>query len=137
MYCKNCGNEMLDKADICLNCGVMRGTGISYCANCGGRLEVGQNYCMKCGASKNFGAQKPANDDPFAGSIGGQDKTVLIILALLIGGLGIHNFMLGESRKAGLKIILSICAGIGYLLALYDVYKMLTNKYIVEPDKWI
>lgn len=49
MYCRNCGAEMDDKADICVKCGFKKGKGLSYCQNCGEQTSEGQAVCMKCG----------------------------------------------------------------------------------------
>ena len=49
----------------------------------------------------------------------------------------IHNFMLGETKKGIIKVALLCCCGIGYILAIYDFIKILTDSYVVEPDKFI
>ncbi len=51
------------------------------------------------------------------------------------GGWGIHNFVLGETKKGIVKIVLTFCFGIGSILALIDFIKILIDKYEVNPEK--
>lgn len=124
MYCKNCGEQMNDNQAICIKCGVKVGEGSSYCANCGKDIAPGADVCLNCGVA----VKKSAN-------YGGYDKIVLALICFFLGGIGIHNFMLGETKKGIVKIVLSFCFGIGAILALIDFVKILTDKYEVNPDK--
>lgn len=69
--------------------------------------------------------------------LNGQDKTTMILICLFLAGLGIHNFMMGETKKGVFKIIMSCCCGIGSILALIDLIKICTDKYEVDPDKLV
>lgn len=124
MYCKNCGEQMNDNQAICIKCGVKVGEGNVYCANCGKNIDPNAEVCLNCGVA----VKKVAN-------YGGYDKIVLAIICFFLGGIGIHNFMLGETKKGIVKIVFSFCFGIGTILALIDFVKILTDKYEVNPDK--
>ena len=69
--------------------------------------------------------------------LNGQDKVVMILICLFLGGLGIHNFMMGETKKGIVKIVASFCFYLGGILALIDLVKILTDKYEVDPEKLI
>ena len=102
MFCKNCGSVMNDNAAICVKCGVAKGVGISFCPNCGEAVAPNAAVCLKCGcslASVAYGEQK--------------SKLVAGLLGIFLGGLGIHNFYLGNTGKAIAQIALSFCFGIG------------------------
>ena len=124
MYCKNCGEQMNDNQAICLKCGIKTGQGESFCANCGQSVLPGAEVCLNCGV-----AVKKAND------YGNYDKIVIALVCFFLGGLGIHNFMLGETKKGIVKIVFSLLCGIGGILALIDFIKILLDKYEVNPDK--
>ena len=126
MFCKNCGEQMNDNQAICIKCGVKTGEGSQFCANCGKDLAPNAEVCLNCGV-----AVKGAK----GGDLNGQDKIVMILVCLFLGGLGIHNFMMGETKKGIVKIVLSLCFGIGAIFALIDFIKILTDKYEVNPDK--
>ena len=125
MFCKNCGEQMNDNQAICLKCGVKTGEGNAYCANCGKEVAPEAEVCLSCGV-----AIKKAN-----AGYGNYDKIVIALVCFFLGGLGIHNFMLGETKKGVVKIVLSLCFGIGSILALIDFIKILMDKYEVNPDK--
>lgn len=50
MYCRECGNEVNDKAEICINCGVRPLNGNNFCQACGAETRKEQEFCIKCGA---------------------------------------------------------------------------------------
>lgn len=129
MYCRNCGEQMNDNQAVCVKCGVKVGEGKDYCANCGQPIAANADVCMNCGvAVKKSGA---------SGDLNGQDKVVMILICLFLGGLGIHNFMMGETKKGVFKIVMSCLCGIGGILALIDLIKIAMGKYVVDPDKLV
>lgn len=115
---------MNDNQAICLKCGVKVGEGSLYCSNCGKNVEPNAEVCLNCGVAikKNVG-------------YGNYDKITLAIICFFLGGIGIHNFILGETKKGIVKIVLSFCFGIGAILALIDFVRILTDKYEVNPNK--
>lgn len=124
MYCKNCGEQMNDNQAICLKCGVKTGQGAGFCANCGQTVASGAEVCLSCGVAVKK-----------AGDYGKYDKVVIALVCFFLGGIGIHNFMLGETKKGIVKIVLNFCFGIGSILALIDFIRILMDKYEVNPDK--
>lgn len=116
---------MNDNQAICLKCGVKTGEGNAFCANCGNAVPPEAVVCLNCGV-----AIKKAS-----AGYGNYDKMVIALVCFFLGGIGIHNFMLGETKKGIVKIVLSFCFGIGAILALIDFIKILMDKYEVNPDK--
>jgi len=125
MYCKNCGELMNENQAICLKCGVKAGEGNLFCANCGKNVAPNAEVCLNCGV-----AIKKAS-----AGYGNYDKITIALICFFLGGLGIHNFMLGETKKGIVRIVLSLCFGIGAIIALIDFVKILTDKYEINPDK--
>lgn len=128
MYCKQCGEQMNDNQAICLKCGVKTGEGENYCANCGNSVNAGAEVCLSCGVAIKKGNGAYLN---------GKDKIVMALICFFLGGIGIHNFMLGETKKGVFKIIMSILCGLGGILALIDFVKILIDKYEVDANKLI
>ncbi len=128
MYCKNCGEMMNDNQAICVKCGVKTGLGNKYCANYGMGISPEQDVCMNCGvAVKKAGAS----------NLNGQDKIVILLVCLFLGGLGIHNFIMGETKKGIFKIIMSFICGIGEILAIIDLIKIALDKYEINTEKLV
>ena len=128
MYCRNCGETMNDNQAICLKCGVKVGNGDAFCSNCGSATNSGADVCLNCGVSL-----KKAS----IGNLNGQDKIVMILICFFLGGLGIHNFMMGETKKGVFKIVMSFVCGIGGILALIDLIRIAMDSYVVDPNKLI
>ena len=118
---------MTDVQAVCLSCGVSKGTGSSYCPNCGSPVNKDAVICTSCGvALGNTTATKTA-------TINGQDKTTLAIICFFLGGWGIHNFMMGETTRGVLKIVLWLF-GLSWIWALIDFIQILTDTYVVDAE---
>lgn len=129
MFCRNCGQEMNDNQAICLNCGVKTGVGNKFCNNCGNATDENAEVCLNCGV-----ALKNKNGE----YLNGQDKVVMILICLFLGSLGIHNFMMGETKKGVFRIIATfLLCGIGEIFALIDLVKIAMGSYVVDPDKLV
>lgn len=97
MFCRNCGNQMVENAAVCVKCGVAAGTGLSFCPNCGGETNPNQEVCLKCGVS----LKKAAN-----AQVSSKSKLTAGLLGLFLGWCGIHNFYLGKTGRAILQLVL-------------------------------
>lgn len=124
MYCRNCGEPMNDNQAICLKCGVKTNVGKDFCPNCGNRVDPKSSVCLNCGVALS-GA---------FGDLAGKDKMVIALVCFFLGGLGIHNFMMGEKKKGIMKIILCFACGASGILALIDLVKILMDKYEVNTE---
>ena len=49
MYCRECGAEVRDNAEICPNCGVRPLNGNNHCQTCGATTRPEQEVCTNCG----------------------------------------------------------------------------------------
>ena len=120
MYCRNCGEEIDANAAICVKCGFANGKGTNYCANCGKETAPGASVCTNCG----FTINNIANIDPSTQ----KSKLTAGLLGIFLGGLGIHNFYLGNTGKAIAQIALSFCFGAGAIWGLIEGIMILTGS---------
>lgn len=130
MFCKTCGCQLNENQAICLNCGVKVGDGFRFCSFCGAEVNPNAAVCLTCGCPTK-GAGSGVGADGWVPA--GKDKIVCILLAFFLGGFGIHNFYLGETKK-GIVRLLTCWIGIGGLLALIDFIKMIIGSYKVDPN---
>ncbi|MBO4711105.1 TM2 domain-containing protein [bacterium] len=112
MFCKYCGAEISDQTVIC--------------PKCGGELK-----------SDSVNNDVAANNNTI-NKFGNYDKTTIIIVCLFVGGLGVHNFMMGETKKGLFRLLATILGcGLGGIFALIDLIKLISDKYDVDPEKII
>ena len=71
MYCRNCGNEVSEKAVMCVACGTPPKAGNKFCYNCKAETTPEATICMKCGVGLNNATQRNVADQP-------QPKTWLV-----------------------------------------------------------
>ena len=117
----------------CQNCGSSLKPGTSRCAKCGTQFapppppqfqpqppyqqpaapfppqaHTPQQYY---GAPPGYPQQPPMMQHMYAAAPGGplKSKFVAVVLALLLGPLGIHNFYLGRNAIAICQLLISIC----------------------------
>lgn len=126
MYCRNCGEAMNDNQAICLKCGVEKDSGNSYCPNCGKGVAPNAAVCVSCGVSLE--SEKKKNEK----YLNGQDKLTMALICFFLGGVGVHNFMMGETKRGIMKIVFLFLCGISSILALIDFIKILSGKYVVS-----
>ncbi|MBP3916566.1 NINE protein [Clostridium sp.] len=88
MYCRDCGQLISNDSLKCTNCGTREGLGDNYCYRCGSRIKSHSiEVCEFCGAKLNN------NIDELNIKI--KNKLLAGLLALFLGGMGIHRFYLG------------------------------------------
>lgn len=49
MFCRTCGSQVNDNAEVCVKCGCKPLIGNGYCQNCGTKTTAQQVMCTKCG----------------------------------------------------------------------------------------
>ena len=126
MFCKQCGEEMNENQAVCIKCDTKVGEGNKYCANCGKEVSPDAAVCLSCGVAIKNSSSASIEDK----------KVVAGILALFLGGFGIHNFYLGKTKKGVFKLLLC-WTGIPAILALIDAIKIFTGSYEIDPEKLI
>ncbi|MBE7043100.1 MAG: zinc ribbon domain-containing protein [Ruminococcaceae bacterium] len=105
MFCKNCGNEMLDTAAVCVKCGVGVGQGAGFCHQCGVSVAPNATFCTNCGVALTSKKSVPAGDAQ-------KSKLTAGLLGIFLGGLGIHNFYLGFNSRALIQLLVSLIGGL-------------------------
>jgi TM2 domain-containing membrane protein YozV len=87
-----------------------------YCSSCGIIIKKRAEICVHCGVRV---AAPPSSAAPTAFS--DKSRVAAGVLGLLLGGLGIHSFYLGNIGKGVIQIIVTlITVGFGSLWGLIE-----------------
>lgn len=82
--------------------------GQKYCTSCGQLILVNAEICPKCGVRQ-----------PLIARSGGKEKLAAALLAILLGGIGIHKFYLGQTGM-GIVYLLFCWTGIPLLIGIVE-----------------
>jgi hypothetical protein len=107
MYCRNCGNEVSDKAVMCVACGTPPKAGDKYCHYCKAETTPQAAICMKCGASL-------ADHGTVKGE--GKDWLTTLLLCFFLGFLGVHRFYTGHTVIGVVQLLTLGACGIWTLI---------------------
>ncbi|MDW8113420.1 MAG: TM2 domain-containing protein [candidate division WOR-3 bacterium] len=99
MFCRNCGKELAESAEICISCGVKTPQGDRFCNLCGAETSPEAEICVKCGVRfKKIGMAE----------ISDKSRLATALLAWFLGYLGIHRFYIGKTGTAVVMLILGV-----------------------------
>lgn len=87
-----------------------------YCKACGNRIKDHVLVCLECGTPKQ---PNIIEDTKFMQY---KNKTVFVLLAIFLGGLGIHRFYLGGLSNVvlGVIMLLFVWTGIPPIIAVVE-----------------
>lgn len=108
MFCKNCGKEVDKKAVACMGCGCDPMNGDKFCRHCGASLNSNQVVCLKCGHVVTRLDTRGKN----ASGGEGKSRTTAALLAIFLGGFGAHEFYLGNSNSAIIRLVVYLVGGV-------------------------
>ncbi|WP_195990035.1 TM2 domain-containing protein [Clostridium sp. D53t1_180928_C8] len=99
MYCRDCGQLITNDSLRCTNCGTKKGLGDNYCYKCGSRIKSHNiEICQFCGAKLNNNINELDTEV--------KNKLLAGLLALFLGGMGIHRFYLGYIKIGIIQLLL-------------------------------
>ncbi len=99
-YCINCGAQLRDDAELCGTCGVnqtvvpegghgQRGANEKYCVECGVLINRRAEICPECGVRQT---------SPGGAGDMDSDQMAAALLAIFVGGIGVHKFYQGRTK---------------------------------------
>lgn len=107
---------------------VVKGADEKFCSDCGAVIKAKAEICPKCGCRQMGYSGIPVTSNK-------KDKTTAGIIALLLGGLGIHKFYLGNSGM-GILYLLFCWTFIPALIAFIEAIIIFTQSQQAFDAKW-
>ena len=88
-------------------------------------------------------SDQPTAPSPSEKPEGADKKVVAGILAILLGGFGVHKFYLGYTKEGIIQLILTLACGIGAIIGLIEgiIYLTKTDEefdatYVTGQKPW-
>ena len=119
-----------------------------YCPSCGNEIDEGARFCKSCGkAMSDAGESGPETigRPGYSAHQPTKSKVAAGVLAIVLGGLGIHKFYLGLITPGILLIIITVatCGIVGPIIGLIEGILYLTktdeefhDAYVVNKRGW-
>src|SRR6267143_3193729 len=107
-----------------------------YCTKCGGQNDDLAQYCAGCQAPLGFaspGYQPMQSVNPGAmvdwQKQGADKKLAAGLCGILLGGFGVHKFILGYTTEGIIEIVITVCTcGLGHFIGLIEGIIYLTKS---------
>ena len=96
VFCTNCGNPIAEYAVACMSCGAQPVWHKKFCRRCGAALNPEHVICIKCGARISATGASRSIGGGYTGTSNPKSKLTAGLLAIFLGGLGVHKFYMGS-----------------------------------------
>jgi len=127
MYCRNCGNEVSEKAIMCVACGTPPKAGSKFCYNCKAETVPDAAICMKCGVSLKNESQTDGE---------GKDWLTTVLLCFFLGVFGVHRFYTGHTAIGVVQLLTlggcGIWALIDFIIIIVGNFKDAKGNLLVK-----
>ena len=127
-----------------------------YCTRCGAMNDEGAQYCTSCQAPLTSVSGPPPSSgyQPMQGvnpgamtdwkAMGADKKITAGILGILVGGFGVHKFVLGYTTEGIITLVITlVTCGVGHIIGLIEGIIYLTKSdeefvrtYIQNKKGW-
>lgn len=126
-------------AVFCTKCGAQNDDYSQTCSQCQAPLPAIGGYQPIQPPAPMYG-QPPATD---LQRLGAEKKIMVGLCAILVGGFGVHKFILGYTNEGIIQLVLGLCFGIGGIIGIVEGIIYLTKSdeefartYLVEKKGW-
>jgi|JI8StandDraft_1071087.scaffolds.fasta_scaffold167675_2 TM2 domain-containing membrane protein YozV len=93
----------------------LKGPDEKFCLECAATIKAKAAICPKCGCPQGAGAAQPDANK--------KNKNTAGLLAMLLGGLGVHKFYLSEVKQGAFYLVFCFTF-IPAIIALFDAVKL-------------
>jgi len=143
VFCTKCGAQNDDYSQVCLQCQAplpaIGGQPTAYQEQTDYQQPYQPSYQPIQPPTPLYG-QSPVPD---LQQLGAEKKIVAGICAILLGGFGVHKFILGYTNEGIIQLVLGLCFGIGGIIGIVEGIIYLTKSdedfartYLIGKKGW-
>lgn len=138
--CPKCGAGITSGAKFCGGCGAAvistEPHAAAFCPECGAKNAGGGRSCRNCGkplAAGLPGAAAPQPSGPPSPGVAAADskKTAAGICGILLGGLGVHKFVLGYNGAGVIMLCVTLGCAVGGILTCGATWFVLPAMQVI------
>lgn len=110
-----------------------------FCTNCGRENPENAAFCAGCGNNLAGGVAPQAAPDVAPVGAASKSKLVAGLLAIFLGGIGVHNFYLGYNDKAIAQLLIfilscTVFSFVSCIWALIEAVMIFTGSINVDAN---
>lgn len=135
---------------------------MKFCIKCGKEIQDDSVFCPFCGSKQESENQKETvNQEPIENQkqkteetaqkkekdeVSPKSRTITLVLALIVGFLGIHRFYVGKTGTGVLQLLISVIfgsvtaglgIGLGWVWALIDIFVIVAGNFTDKQGRKI
>jgi uncharacterized RDD family membrane protein YckC len=135
MYCRECGNQVNPKAEICTSCGVRPLNSNKHCQSCGAETKPQQEMCVQCNTLLTHSAKTERYSGFWLRFFAAFIDGIIITIPMMIIGIILFFVVMGEAMMYGYYDDSEM---VGFQAVLYLISFVIGIIYIagMHSSKW-
>ncbi len=141
VLCKECGQEIPEHTEVCPNCGcpniqekdTPKSHSHSKSTSSDERTKKIQRFLVE--NRKNLPQNRFGEIQEMLENLNEEnwnkveyivfkDPTMMLVISVLVGEFGVDRFMLGDTSNGAIKLLLTLCCGVGLIWWIIDIFQI-------------
>ena len=90
-----------------------------FCKNCGNEISESSRFCSFCGIQLE--STEESSQTHVEENVSPKSRLAALLFGIFLGGIGIHNFYLGHTKRGIAKILMLVFGVIFYIASILKI----------------